>query len=93
MTYKSFKLAAYVMVSSYRDKALNVLAKDDLLTPTVIAKRCDIRTNHISKTLTELKNKGLVVCVNEEAHKGRLYKITDLGKEVIEVLPIIKGGD
>ena len=37
---RCFKLAAYVMVSSYRDRALNVLAKDDLLTPTVIAKKC-----------------------------------------------------
>ena len=88
---RCFKLAAYVMVSSYRDRALNVLAKDDLLTPTVIAKKCDVRPNHISKTLSELKNKGLVVCINEECKRGRLYQLTDLGKEVVEVLPVLKG--
>lgn len=92
MVDENLKLAAYVMISSYRDKALHVLAKEDLLTPTTIAKKCDVRTNHISKTLSELKKTGLVVCINEEAKKGRLYSLTPLGKQVVKGVDLIKKG-
>ena len=34
----------------------------------------------------DLKKKNLVICVNEEVRKGRLYKCTDLGKEIIKKL-------
>ena len=34
----------------------------------------------------DLKEKSLVICVNEEVRKGRLYKCTDLGKEIIKKL-------
>lgn len=49
-----------------------------------IAKDSGIRTNHISKVLSELKSKEIVECINEEARKGRLYRLTDTGKEVLE---------
>ena len=52
--------------------------------PTNIAKDSGIRTNHISKVLSELKSKEIVECINEEARKGRLYRLTDTGKEVLE---------
>ena len=32
-----------------------------------------------------------MVCINEEAHKGRLYQITSLGEEVISLIPGLKG--
>ena len=33
---------------------------------------------------SELKSKEIVECINEEARKGRLYRLTDTGKEVLE---------
>ena len=45
-----------------------------------------IRTNHISKVLSELKSKEIVECINEEARKGRLYRLTDTGKDVLDVI-------
>ena len=33
-----------------------------------------------------LKKKNLVICVNEDVRKGRLYKCTDLGKSVAKKL-------
>ena len=54
--------------------------------PTNIAKDSGIRTNHISKVLSELKNKEIVECINEEARKGRLYRLTDTGKDVLETI-------
>ncbi|WP_296789487.1 transcriptional regulator [uncultured Methanobrevibacter sp.] len=84
-------LAAYVITSSYRERALTVLHNNENMTPKYIAKHCNVRGNHISTTLRELKDKQLVVCINEEAHKGRLYQITSLGEEVISLIPGLKG--
>ena len=77
------KLAQYVKISKYREKTLKSIG-DDVKIPTKIAKDSGIRPNHISKVLSELKSKEIVECINEEAHKGRLYRLTDNGKDVLE---------
>lgn len=74
---------AYVNVSSYRAKATRCL-KDDVKTPTRIAEDTGIRRNHISKVLRELKEAGVAECINEEAHRGRLYRLTDVGEEIVD---------
>ena len=79
------KLTSYVQISKYREKTLKSIG-DEVKIPTNIAKDSGIRTNHISKVLSELKNKEIVECINEEARKGRLYRLTDTGKEVLETI-------
>lgn len=74
---------SYVQISKYRTRVMKSLA-DDVKIPTVIAKDSGIRTNHISKVLAELKSHELVECVNPEARKGRLYRLTDKGENVAE---------
>lgn len=83
-------LAAYVLMSSYRIKALSVLNEHEVMTPKRIALECNVRPNHISKFLTELKERGCVVCINPEVRKGKLYKITSLGKEILALSNEIK---
>ena len=56
--------------------------KNETKIPTQIAKDAGIRSNHISKVLRELKEVGVAECINEEARKGRLYRLTDLGEEI-----------
>lgn len=77
------KLTSYVEISKYREKTLKSIG-NNVKIPKNIAKDCGIRTNHISKVLSELKSKEIVECINEEARKGRLYRLTDTGKEVLE---------
>lgn len=77
------KLTSYVEISKYREKTLKSIG-NNVKIPTNIAKDSNIRTNHISKVLSELKSKEIVECINEEARKGRLYRLTDTGKEVLE---------
>lgn len=77
------KLTSYVEISKYREKTLKSIG-NNVKIPTNIAKDSDIRTNHISKVLSELKSKEIVECINEEARKGRLYRLTDTGKEVLK---------
>ncbi len=75
------KEMSYVKISKYRTKVLKSL-DGDVKIPTVIAKDSEIRTNHISKVLAELKAHELVECINPEARKGRLYRQTEKGEEV-----------
>lgn len=78
-------LKSYVEISSYRKKAINAIG-DTYKIPTQIAKDSGIRMNHISKVLSELKDHNLAVCINEEARKGRVYKLTPLGKKILEMV-------
>ena len=76
---------SYVQISKYRTKVMKAL-EGDVKMPSVIAKDSGIRTNHISKVLTELKAHKLVECINPEVRKGRLYRLTDKGEKVAEKL-------
>lgn len=83
---ETLKKLAYVSVSTYRVKAVKSLKDGEVKIPTVIAREAGIRSNHISKVLTELKEIGAAECINEEARKGRLYRLTQLGEEISENL-------
>ena len=82
---ETLKTYAYVNISTYRVKTVKAL-KDEVLMPTQIAKDAGIRTNHISKVLKELKETGVAECINEDFRKGRLYRLTSLGEEIVEHL-------
>ena len=76
---------SYVKISQYRTKVMKSL-DGDVKIPTVIAKDSEIRPNHISKVLAELKAHELVECINPEVRKGRLYRHTDKGEQVVKNL-------
>lgn len=82
---KLFELLGYVKVSINRTKTMKTIGTD-LKMPSEIAREADIRTSQASGSLADLKKQGLVVCVNEEVRKGRLYKCTDIGLEIIKYL-------
>ena len=75
----------YVKRSQYRSKILKSLS-DDVKMPSQIAKDTGIVQNHISNSLRQLKEHDLVECINPEVRKGRLYRLTDDGEEIIEKL-------
>ena len=75
----------FVQRSTYRKRVLKAL-EDDVLMPKEIAERSNIKTNHVSKVLSELKSKELIELVNPEARKGRLYRLTSVGDEIVEHL-------
>lgn len=77
------KEISYVKISSYRTKVMKSL-EDDVKIPSKIVEDSDIGQNHISKILAELKAHEMVECINPEVRKGRLYRLTDKGEEVIK---------
>ena len=76
---------SYVQISKYRTKVVKAL-DGEVKIPTQIARDSDIRPNHISKVLAELKAHELVECINPEVRKGRLYRLTDKGDEIVKNL-------
>lgn len=80
---KLLKLASWILISSYRNRVMIALG-NKLKTPSTLSRESGVKINHISKVLKELKNNDLVVCINEDMHKGRLYQATDLGKKVMQ---------
>lgn len=82
---KLFELLGYIKISPYRTNTLKSIG-DDLKMPSEIARDIGISTSQVSSALSDLKNQNLVICVNEEVRKGRLYKCTDLGLKLIDLL-------
>ena len=83
MDEELIKSISLIKSSSYRQKILESLGTN-IMTPAEIAKSSGFRLNHVSMYLTDMKEAGLVQCLNEDSKKGRLYQMTDLGKKAIK---------
>jgi predicted transcriptional regulator len=75
----------YINRPQYRLKVLKSL-DGEVKIPSEIANDTEIFQNHISNTLRQLKEHELVECINPEVRKGRLYRLTDNGEEIIDKL-------
>ena len=78
-------LAGWVKASSYRNRVMINLG-NKVKTPSSIARDAQIKMNHVSVVLKALKEKGLIICLNEDSKKRRLYQMTDLGKTVTKTV-------
>lgn len=79
-------LVRHINKSSYRVNVLKDLSDGDVKMPTELARNCNILPNHISNVLTHLRKLELLECINPEYKKGRLYRLTDDGKEILKDL-------
>lgn len=70
-----------VKASKYRQHIVMML-HNTIFTPAEIQQKLDIRINHVSLYLKELKEANIVICLNEDTKKGRLYTLSDLGNEL-----------
>ena len=79
------KKDCYVKISTYRTKVMESL-DDEVKIPSQISKDSSILQNHILAVLKQLKEHELVECINPEVKKGRLYRLTDKGEEIVNKL-------
>lgn len=81
-------LKGFVISSMYREKVLEHLRSVDVNgdTPTGISNNTGMGANNVSKILKDLNNKGLIVCINPEAKKGRIYRLTSTGEKVLDII-------
>ena len=80
-----FDIVGYVMASEYRCNIIKSIG-ESIKIPSAIAEDIGLRTNHVSNVLKDLKEHKIVVCLNEDARKGRLYKNTELGLKILKYL-------
>lgn len=79
-----FKIIGYIMASQYRQDIIKSIGTS-MKTPSNIGKEIDLRTNHVSNVLKELKEKELVVCLNEDAAKADYTKILNWGLKSLNI--------
>ncbi|MCL2115071.1 MAG: winged helix DNA-binding protein [Methanobrevibacter sp.] len=76
---------SFIKSSKHRENILHFIG-DEIKISTEIARNINISSKHISKYLRELKDENIIVCLNENDKRGRLYKLTPLGKEILKYL-------
>ncbi len=79
-----WKNTSFVVRGPYRVKVILNLTNPK--TPTQLAKDLGIQRAHVSRTLLQLAEKGIVECLTPGEKMGRLYKRTREGDEIAEYL-------
>lgn len=51
-------------------------------TPGHIAKQTDLHLSHVCTVLTELAKRGIVVCLTPNLKRGKIYALSQEGKEI-----------
>jgi DNA-binding transcriptional ArsR family regulator len=80
-----YRLLGRVLASDHRLRALKLLA-ERIMTPAEIAQNLHLERSHVSKTLRELRDLGLVECKNPTLRKGKLFSLTARGRQTVEDL-------
>ncbi|MCI5737713.1 MAG: winged helix-turn-helix domain-containing protein [Methanobrevibacter ruminantium] len=74
-----------IKLSKNREKIFKAL-DGETLKPTNISKKTNIPSNNVSRILSQLREKNLVRLLNPETKRGRLYELTDYGKEILDLM-------
>lgn len=82
---KFLEQVAYVLASDHR-KNIILFMGDELYSPKQIGDAINVRTNHISNLLAQLRKYNLVYNTTPRIRKGRLYSLTEDGKRVLEYI-------
>jgi predicted transcriptional regulator len=77
-----YGLIGFVLSSRNRVKVLKAI-NEDYKMPSEIGRELDMNFALVSYSLSTLKRKKLVRCLNESASKGRVYVCTPLGLEIL----------
>ena len=80
-----WSLIGYIKVSPARLNCITCIDTEYKM-PKEIVDATGMRITQISNALHDLKEKKIVVCLNEENIKGRLYQNTELGLQLLEEL-------
>ena len=75
-------LVSKVLRSKYRKEILMELNKKPAI-PSILAKKLGLSRPNISNSLKELEEWDLIQCLTPNEKRGRLYRITKKGKEII----------
>lgn len=74
-------LISYIISSKARRKILENM--DYPKTPKQISIETEIGLSYVSKLLSEMVSKELVICLTPKKNKGKLYALTDKSKKTL----------
>ena len=77
------RLISFIARSKRRLEVLKLL-KEREMSQVELMKKTEMYKGHTSRTLKELSDKKLIICKNQEDRVFRFYKITALGKKILE---------
>lgn len=80
-----WELIGFIKVSEARYNCVMCIGTEYKM-PKEIVNATGMRITQISNALHDLKEKGIVICLNEKTVKGRLYQNTELGLKLYEEL-------
>lgn len=76
----------YITIAPNREKVLQSFSDEDYIRPIQIAKKTGLHPNAVSSNLKKLRDNGFVYVINPEHHVPRLYRLTDKGKKILNLL-------
>jgi predicted transcriptional regulator len=79
-----WELLSFILRSKRRKEI--ILSLESPKTPTEIAMHIKASVSHVSRTLKEFDKKDLVKCRTPRAKIGRIYVLTNDGKEILKHL-------
>ncbi|MDE1876674.1 MAG: helix-turn-helix transcriptional regulator [Thaumarchaeota archaeon] len=77
----SWDEVSYIIASKTRKAIVSRL--DTPRTPTFLAKDLDLNLANISRAITELEDKGIVVCLTPKQKVGKIYSLTKKGNDIV----------
>lgn len=85
MNHENIDEIGFVKLSEQRKKVVMDIS-DKLKIPTEISKSTGLSISEVSRSLKMLKDKGIVVCLNEKQKMGRVYSLTEKGLEILKYI-------
>ncbi|MBU1622948.1 MAG: MarR family transcriptional regulator, partial [Nanoarchaeota archaeon] len=76
-------LLSFILRGKKRITVLKTISKDEVISAQ-IEEETKMYKSHVSRTLKELRKKKLIKCENPNDRYFKFYKITNLGKKVLE---------
>ena len=78
-------MVEYINKSSYRLKIVKSIDTGFKM-PKTISIETGLLLNHVSYVLKLLRENDVVECINPDAKKGRLYRLTEMGLKSLDEL-------
>lgn len=77
-------LIGFLKSGSHRIEILKMVNKQEPITPKEISEELNIHFSQVSRTLFELEKEELIECTTPKRKKGRIYRTTQKGKNVLQ---------
>ena len=82
MENKLLVIYSWIKSGSQRQKIIKSLK--DIKTPKDIQNETKLKFSNISDCLNSFKERKIVNCLNLQMKKGRIYELTNLGKQILK---------